>query len=47
MTALLNDSGIVVECYASDAYDAVTVLDAAWAVKSGGSDTAIRPLWQG
>ncbi|VTS04614.1 YD repeat protein OS=Isosphaera pallida (strain ATCC 43644 / DSM 9630 / IS1B) GN=Isop_2419 PE=4 SV=1 [Tuwongella immobilis] len=47
VTALLNDSGIVVERYAYDAYGAVTILDAAWVVKSGGSDYALRPSCQG
>jgi RHS repeat-associated protein len=47
VTALLNNSGQVVERYVYDPYGAVTVLDANWNVRSGGSQYAWRYLFQG
>jgi RHS repeat-associated protein len=47
VTALVNSSGQVVERYAYDPYGAVTVLDANWNVRTGGSAYAWRYLFQG
>jgi hypothetical protein len=44
---LVNSSGVVVERYAYDPYGAVTVLDAGWNLRSGGSSYAWRYLHQG
>src|SRR5260370_33148185 len=42
VTALVNNSGTVVERYAYDPYGAVTVYDASLNVRSGGSNYAWR-----
>jgi len=47
VTVLVNASGVVVERYVYDSFGAVTVLDASWAVQSGGSNYAWVHLHQG
>jgi hypothetical protein len=47
VTALVNGSGIVVERYAYDTYGAVTVYDASYTVRGGGSNYGWNILWQG
>ena len=47
VVALVNASGTVVERYRYDPYGGVTVLDAAWVVRAGGSSYAWVNLWQG
>lgn len=47
VTALLNISGSMVERYVFDTYGAGTVLDASWAVQSGGSASAWMDNHQG
>jgi len=47
VTALVDISGSVVERYVYDAFGAVTVLDASWAIQSGGSNYVWVYLHQG
>ncbi|WP_162668091.1 polymorphic toxin-type HINT domain-containing protein [Gemmata massiliana] len=46
-TALVDGSGAVVERYVYDPFGNVTVLDASWNVRAGGSSYAMVYLWQG
>lgn len=47
VTASLDGSGAVVERYAYDPFGGVTVYDASWSVRGGGSSYAMTVLWQG